>query len=67
MNQLMLEVEEMLGGEEEAAFEQVLREDTDSNNIQPFIQEVMSTIGKLKARCEKNVVRERKMFYPSML
>ncbi len=60
MNQLMLEVEETLGDEDEATFEQVLGEDADTNNIRPFIHDALSTIGKLKAHLRREKAAEKK-------
>ncbi len=58
-NQLTLRAQKEKGGEDkEVAILQVLREDTDSNNIRPFLQEADKTIDKLNIIL-KNHQREK--------
>ncbi len=50
--QLMLEVEKKIGGEDEAAFTQVIEEDRESNNVGQLHQEAMTTIRRMKVLLE---------------
>ncbi len=47
-DQLILEAQKEMDCEDEAMVEQILAEDSDMYNVQPFIGEAMSTFGELR-------------------